>query len=197
MQVNSIRLFVLTFCVLFLIACTKANANGAKKNKTEFENTSSKAVEEKIPEDVQKFYSVYDSMSERFKNDFALTKDSEISEIQNFLSDLKNVLDEEKKYTQDDLSLYYLIDKKHNAGSSYAPKDLVDLKSNNYFLVNKNGMQIRADAYDALVVLSKAALNDGITLLVSSAYRSYAYQERVFNYWVSMMMCDTACVNAL
>ena len=186
MQSNSIRLFVLTFCVLFLFACTKANAKDAKKNKTEFENSSNKIIEEKIPEDVQKFYSVYDLMSERFKNDFALTKDSEISEIQNFLADLKTVLDEEKKYTQDDLSLYYLIDKKHNAGSSYAPKDLVDLKSNNYFLVNKNGMQIRADAYDALVVLSKAALNDGITLLVSSAYRSYAYQERVFNYWVSV-----------
>lgn len=185
MQSNSTRLFVLAFCVLFLFACTKANAKDAEKNKTETEN-SNKIVAEEVPADVQKFYSVYDSMSERFKNDFAFTKASKISEIQNFLSDLKIVLDEEKKYTQDDLSLYYLIDKKHNAGSLYAPKDLVDLKSNNYFLVNKNGMQIRSDAYDALVVLSKAALNDGITLLVSSAYRSYAYQEQVFNYWVSV-----------
>ena len=47
-------------------------------------------------------------------------------------------------------------------------------------------MKIRPEAYSALNEMAQAALNDGIRLLVSSAYRSYSYQENLFNYWVSV-----------
>ena len=47
-------------------------------------------------------------------------------------------------------------------------------------------MKIRAEAYSALNEMAQAALNDGIRLFVSSAYRSYSYQENLFNYWVSV-----------
>ena len=34
--------------------------------------------------------------------------------------------------------------------------------------------------------MAKAALNDGIKLLVSSTYRSYSYQEKLFAKWVAI-----------
>ena len=103
-----------------------------------------------------------------------------------FLGDLEVLLAEEKTFRSDDKSLFFLIDKKHKAEKNYVPKDLVELKANDYFNLNKKGMFIRPEALDALKKMSLAAKRDGITLLVSSVYRSYQYQENLFNYWVSV-----------
>lgn len=103
-----------------------------------------------------------------------------------FLGDLEVLLAEEKTFRSDDKSLFFLIDKKHKAEKNYVPKDLVELKANEYFNLNKKGMFIRPEALDALKKMSLAAKRDGVTLLVSSVYRSYQYQENLFNYWVSV-----------
>ena len=103
-----------------------------------------------------------------------------------FLSDLSVILAEEKTFRTDDKSLYFLIYKKHPVSSTYVPKDLIELKQNNYFNLNKKGMEIRPEAYEALKKMGLAAQKDGITLLVSSVYRPYAYQDKLFNYWVSV-----------
>ena len=55
-----------------------------------------------------------------------------------FLADLQKVLDAEKSFPQDDISLYYLIDKKHNIGSDYEPTNLVKLVKNEDYIINKN-----------------------------------------------------------
>ncbi len=109
-----------------------------------------------------------------------------LSDLEEFLSDLQIILDEEKEFRSDDKSLFFLIDKKNTAESTYIPKDLIELKANRYFNLNKSGMFIRPEAYEALKEMSLAAQDDGITLLVSSVYRSYKYQENLFNYWVSV-----------
>ena len=103
-----------------------------------------------------------------------------------FLGDLEVLLAEEKTFRSDDKSLFFLIDKKHKAEKNYVPKDLVELKANEYFNLNKKGMFIRPEALDALKKMSLGAKRDGITLLVSSVYRSYEYQDNLFNYWVSV-----------
>lgn len=100
-----------------------------------------------------------------------------------FLKDLNKVLEEEKKYRSDDLPLYYLIDKKHNVGESYVPKDLKTLVKNELYDINKNNLSLRPDVEFQLQTLAKAALADGIKLLVSSTYRSYEYQKNLFQYW--------------
>lgn len=112
--------------------------------------------------------------------------DGILAEQDEFLSDLQVLLDEEKEFRSDDKSLFFLIDKKNMAESTYIPKDLIELKANRYFNLNKSGMFIRPEAYEALKEMSLAAQADGITLLVSSVYRSYKYQENLFNYWVSV-----------
>lgn len=137
----------------------------------------------KIPSaEEEKFSRVFQKMSARAKEAICVTEENKTE----FIKDLYAILEEEKTFRQDDKSLFFLIDKKHTASSSYVPKDLVSLKKNSLFDLNKAGMKIRAEAYSALNEMAQAALNDGIRLLVSSAYRSYSYQENLFNYWVSV-----------
>lgn len=137
----------------------------------------------KIPSaEEEKFSRVFQKMSARAKEAICVTEENKTE----FIKDLYAILEEEKTFRQDDKSLFFLIDKKHTVSSSYAPKDLVSLKKNSLFDLNKAGMKIRPEAYSALNEMAQAALNDGIRLLVSSAYRSYSYQENLFNYWVSV-----------
>lgn len=134
-----------------------------------------------------------ESLSDMKKIDVVLSKMSEraqkeivISDKTQFLKDLAVVLNAEKNYRSDDLNLYYLIDKKHPVSSSYVPKDLVPLVKNDLYSINRNDLSLRPDVEIALQVMAKAALNDGIRLLVSSTYRSYSYQEKLFARWVAI-----------
>ena len=137
----------------------------------------------KIPSaEEEKFSRVFQKMSARAKEAICVTEENKTE----FIKDLYAILEEEKTFRQDDKSLFFLIDKKHTASSSYAPKDLISLEKNSLFDLNKAGMKIRPEAYSALNEMAQVALNDGIRLLVSSAYRSYSYQENLFNYWVSV-----------
>ncbi|WP_288567102.1 M15 family metallopeptidase [uncultured Treponema sp.] len=137
----------------------------------------------KIPSaEEEKFSRVFQKMSARAKEAICVTEENKTK----FIKDLYAILEEEKTFRADDKSLFFLIDKKHTASSSYAPKDLISLEKNSLFDLNKAGMKIRPEAYSALNEMAQVALNDGIRLLVSSAYRSYSYQENLFNYWVSV-----------
>ena len=137
----------------------------------------------KIPSaEEEKFSRVFQKMSARAKEAICVTEENKTE----FIKDLYAILEEEKTFRQDDKSLFFLIDKKHTASSSYVPKDLVSLEKNSLFDLNKAGMKIRPEAYSALNEMAQAALNDGIRLLVSSAYRSYSYQENLFNHYVNV-----------
>lgn len=113
-------------------------------------------------------------------------KEIVISDKNAFLSDLYNVLSEEKKYRGDDLNLYYLIDKNHPVSSTYVPKDLVPLVKNEFYSLNRNDLSLRPDVEKSLREMAQASLKDGIRLLVSSTYRSYDYQKNLFAYWVKV-----------
>ena len=159
--------------LLSFTACAKPKAQGTKA--AEEPKTSARQT---VDPEIEKLNRVLLSMSDRCKA--AIPN----GDPQEFLSDLHRVLDVQKNFRTDDLSLYYLIDKKHNVGSDYVPKDLKPVKSNDLWNVSRNDLSLRPEAYAALEDLSRAALNDGIKLLVSSTYRSYQYQEGLFNRYV-------------
>ena len=163
---------------IFIIAGIFCLAGCAKKVYAQ----SSKPAEKISSAEEEKFGRVFQKMSGRAKEAICVTEENKAE----FLKDLHAILEEEKTFRADDKSLFFLIDKKHTATSSYVPKDLVSLEKNSLFDLNKAGMKIRAEAYSALNEMAQAALNDGTRLLVSSAYRSYSYQENLFNYWVSV-----------
>lgn len=62
------------------------------------------------------------------------------------------------------------------AQKDWAPSDLVDFE----------GQQLRAEAAQAARTMMDAAKAEGVTLTVSSAYRSYAVQQQTYQHWVSV-----------
>ena len=148
---------------------TAVSAEGTAESFQKNENPDYKKIEE-----------VLSKMSERSQREIV------ISDRDEFLSDLYDVLAEEKKYRGDDLNLYYLIDKNHTVSSSYVPKDLVPLVKNEFYSINRNDLSLRPDVEKALREMARASQKDGVRLLVSSTYRSYEYQENLFNYWVKV-----------
>lgn len=95
-----------------------------------------------------------------------------------FISDIKAV---DAADTEDYLTY---IDKTHFIGADYEPADLVPLVKNDAYPINRNDLSLRAPVEEALTVMANAAKTEGLSLLVSSTYRSYAYQEQVFAKWV-------------
>lgn len=175
---KQIKKSLLLFFVLLLVnftACTKSDSKS--KQKVTATEAQSNLQTELNPE-IEKLNRVLLSMSDRCK---AAIPNGDPEE---FLADLHRVLEVEKNFRTDDLSLYYLIDKKHAVGSDYVPRDLIPVKGNELWNVSRNDLSLRPEAYAALEDLSRAALNDGIKLLVSSTYRSYQYQEGLFNRYV-------------
>lgn len=139
------------------------------------------ALSAQTKEELAKVDTVLSKMSPRARRELIITDKSA------FVKDLKIVLEEEKKYSNDgDLPLYFLIDKKHYAPKPYEPKNLKKLVSNNYYNINRADLSLRPDIEEALVKMAKASQADGITLLISSTYRSYDYQAKLFQRWVDI-----------
>lgn len=114
-------------------------------------------------------------------------KEIKITDKKAFLADLNNVLEEEKKFKKDDISLYYLIDKKHNIGEKYVPTGLVKLVKNDLYRISRNDLSLRPDVEKALQTMAAAYKKQtGDTLLVISTYRSYQYQKNLFQKWVAI-----------
>ena len=97
------------------------------------------------------------------------------SEWQVFLSDFHDVLQDDRH------DLFILVDKKHHLEKEFVPYSLVELKDNAVYKVNRAGHKLTPQAEGALSRMALAAKKDGITILVSSTYRSYEYQINLFN----------------
>ena len=169
-------IFFLLFITFALTGCAKPKTSAAAQEPAQ------ESVQEpvKLDPQIEKLNRVLMSMTDRCK---AAIPNGDPNE---FLADLNKVLEIEKAFPQDDLSLYYLIDKKHTVSADYEPTHLRKLVQNNDYIINKTTLSLREDAADALAEMGRAAKRDGVTLDVSSTYRSYETQERTFNYWVSV-----------
>ena len=175
---KQIKKSLLLFSVLLLVSFTACTKSDSKSKQKESASAAQSNLQPELNPEIEKLNRVLLSMSDRCKASIPNGDPEE------FLADLHRVLEVEKNFRTDDLSLYYLIDKKHAVGSDYVPRDLVPVKGNELWNVSRNDLSLRPEAYAALEDLSRAALNDGIKLLVSSTYRSYQYQEGLFNRYV-------------
>ena len=115
----------------------------------------------------QMLESVLDSLNLPSKNLILANKEQ-------FLNDVDAVLAADKDY------LLTLVDKKHYLSKDYVPEDLVPLVKNNHYAINRNDLSLRVPVEKALCIMSDAAANDGITILVSSTFRSYDYQSKLY-----------------
>jgi D-alanyl-D-alanine carboxypeptidase len=87
---------------------------------------------------------------------------------QTFMTDLQACL-------KGDPYLRRLVDKQHALPTGYEPSDLVDIKNG-----SRAGLQLRRTASAALDEMAAAARRDGVTLIASSTYRSFQYQEGTY-----------------
>ncbi|MCI6593296.1 MAG: M15 family metallopeptidase [Spirochaetia bacterium] len=175
---KQIKKSLLLFFVLLLVNFTACTKSDSKSKQKESASAAQSNLQPELNPEIEKLNRVLLTMSDRCKASIPNGDPEE------FLADLHRVLEVEKNFRTDDLSLYYLIDKKHAVGSDYVPRDLIPVKGNELWNVSRNDLSLRPEAYAALEDLSRAALNDGIKLLVSSTYRSYQYQEGLFNRYV-------------
>lgn len=175
---KQIKKSLLLFSVLLIVSFTACTKSDSKSKQKESASAAQGNLQPELNPEIEKLNRVLLSMSDRCKASIPNGDPEE------FLADLHRVLEVEKNFRTDDLSLYYLIDKKHAVGSDYVPRDLIPVKGNELWNVSRNDLSLRPEAYAALEDLSRAALNDGIKLLVSSTYRSYQYQEGLFNRYV-------------
>ena len=76
--------------------------------------------------------------------------------------------------------LLYRVDKARSLLKAYAPTDLTSLEGTDLSMT-RGGLRLRKAAILALEDMNAAAKAKGIILLVSSSYRSYAYQVDVWN----------------
>jgi D-alanyl-D-alanine carboxypeptidase len=95
-----------------------------------------------------------------------------------------------------DRYLRTLVDKQHSLPEGYEPDDLVELRpalgAAGSYQVNREGLMLRKSAADSLGEMAAAARLEGITLVASSAYRSYNYQVEVYNRIVGEMGQEAA-----
>jgi len=82
---------------------------------------------------------------------------------------------------QTDPYLWVLVDKQTALPQGYEPDDLVELKNGGSYRVNRNGLLLRSIAASSLEEMAAEARREGLTLLASSAYRTYNYQVEVYN----------------
>ena len=115
---------------------------------------------------------IFEVLPDNVKNKLKTKK-----EKKSFLTYLKNA-DEDKE-------LLLLVNKKHHLSSDYIPDDLVTITEE--FPNNKGTIQLRKIIMDDLYNMFFDSKNEGVNLMIISAYRSYETQKNVYSYWVKAL----------
>lgn len=71
---------------------------------------------------------------------------------------------------------YILVNKYNYLDKNYIPNDLVILDK-----FSKPGIKLNKEAYDNFIKMANDAKNNNLNLRIISAYRSYEYQEKLYN----------------
>ena len=78
-----------------------------------------------------------------------------------------------------------LVNKSAGITADDNPADLVALDDyNNTLFLSRQGHKLRTRVLPSLLALNEAARQEGLTLLISSTYRSYEYQQYIYNRYV-------------
>jgi len=86
------------------------------------------------------------------------------------------------KVISDGNDLLALVTKETTLKSSYAPTDLTRIPE---YMYPARELWLREEAFQQLEKLWQAAADDGVTLTIISAYRSYQYQQTLFQNYAS------------
>ena len=93
---------------------------------------------------------------------------------QEFVAELRRVIELDRD------GLLTLVDKKHSLPDGFVPADLMPLSDERAYARGRKDLSLRVCAEAALDEMARAARRDGVSLVASSSYRSYAYQKKVY-----------------
>jgi D-alanyl-D-alanine carboxypeptidase len=157
-----LRFIIFTFFLLFL------NLSCINKNPMQYNNNEHEAAKESY------FFSVLSAalISSNLPQNIVSKIQEGYTSNPAFIMELLNIM-------QEDTYLWILVDKEHPLEPNYEPKELIELKNSSY-KINRNDLMLRKDAETSLEEMAAAARSEGLTLLASSAYRSYDYQAQVY-----------------
>jgi D-alanyl-D-alanine carboxypeptidase len=168
-MIKKVELFFIIGSIL--ISCEKVHSSG-KTPKTEDELPAVSAVQQ-VSGDEESLFKLEKALRKAEIPKDGAEKIVKAAKAGVFFADLDEVM-------RGDPSLRFLVDKKHPLPDNYEPPDLLELK-NGAYRVGKSGMLLRRVAAESLENMAKSAQAEGVTVLVSSTYRSYQYQVTVYN----------------
>ena len=172
--------FVAAFMLLFFCVCTCS----CSKKKTEEEEPGLTPEEQKIVDAVNAFTAI-PHPAEYADEITAITASIDTHKM-DFYHEIEAVI------AADTENYLFLIDRTHTVPEDYEPEDLVTLVKNDSYPINKTGMKIREPVEAALRVMADAARADGLSLLVSSAFRTYDYQKMLYERNIQQMGKEAA-----
>ncbi len=108
-----------------------------------------------------------------------------LSNSDGFIAQLSDVLDQPS-------GLFILADKQHFLGADYKPGDIVPLTNYPELTLSRNNLSLRKILIPNLVAMVDDAQKQGLTLQVSSTYRGYSYQKKLFDREVELYGLETA-----
>ena len=115
-----------------------------------------------------------------------------LASTEDFIKDLEMVLSNEDE-------TLVLVDKKHPLPVGYVPPELVKLDGNNpatgtsaSYVISRNDLSLTPETEKILEVMASDAREEGITLVVSSTYRSYEYQDGLYKRNVAQLGQEAA-----
>jgi D-alanyl-D-alanine carboxypeptidase len=161
-------------CLLFLFSCAnpkKSNASGIADTQA---SDMAESMANNMADDNSEFTAQLAAALRNAGLPAILSQKIQAASSSAFINDLNACLAEDRHLRE-------LVDKQHSLPAHYAPANLVTLTDSGPYRVNRAGLMLRKDAADSLAEMAAAAGADGITLVASSAYRSYDYQEQVYN----------------
>ncbi|MDR2102577.1 MAG: M15 family metallopeptidase [Treponema sp.] len=172
--------------VLFLGSCSRLQTSqGSESVQEKAQNLVAEGINQENAEDTQgqnpadrALEIVFDDFLQQILEnaeippEFSRQVSASAAEGPGFILDLLAAMD-------GDPYLKVLVDKKNPLPFGYEPEDLRELADGSY-RVSRPGLKLRRAAAEALEEMAAAAAAEGVTLTVSSAYRSYAYQEEVY-----------------
>ncbi len=88
--------------------------------------------------------------------------------------------------------MFVMADKNHALGKDFIPNDLVRLSDYPELALSRNSLKLRKVVLPDLLRMCRDAEREGITLVISSTYRSYQYQKMLFNREVKLYGLKTA-----
>ncbi len=144
----------------------------------ELEELLKKEANENIPKFIQEDYYLKKNL-DRYLSYYEQNPDKSLRDVVAIV----NVRADEDWYSnpveadvsQDNL---LLVNKFHKLSKDYEAEDLEKVK--NWYAYGDDPM-LRKEAYDNFIALFNAAKEDGLTVIIASAYRDYQYQEDLYN----------------